>query len=140
MLRICLLIFVAFIFWNCKNDDTFAGQNLGGLVEIANGCEGIEYPDWQTSRYVLPYAVGQSYTVGLSHCSGSTHSEGLPDQFAIDFIMDIGTLLTAVETGTIMFVEESGNDFEELNNMVVLRDEDGFFHQYQNLWHQSELF
>lgn len=108
-------------------------------MEIANGCEGVEYPDWQTSRYVLPYPPGQSYTIGLSHCSGSTHAEDMPDQFAIDFIMPVGTLLTAVETGTIMFVEESGNDFEELNNMVVLRDEDGFFHQYQQLTQNGAL-
>lgn len=139
MFRSCLFILFIWILYGCKNDDGFAGQNLGGLVDIANGCDGVEYPNWETSRYVLPYQVGQSYTIGLSHCSGSTHSEGEPDQFAIDIIMNIGTMVTAVETGTIMFVEESGSDFEELNNMVVLRDEDGFFHQYQHLTQNGAL-
>ena len=133
MLRAYSIICVLVVAFGCKSDDGFAGSDVGGLVGFANGCEGVEYPDWQTSRYVLPFPVGRSYTIGLSHCSGSTHAEGEPDQFAIDIIMNIGTMVTAVEEGTIMFVEESGNDFEELNNMVVLRDEDGFFHQYQHL-------
>ncbi len=132
------LLIVVFLL-SCKGNDEFTGGNVGGQNEVANGCEGFIYPNWETSRYVLPYPVGQSFTIGLSHCSGFPHHEGGPDQFAIDFLMDIGTLVTAVETGTIMFVEESGLDFESTNNVVVLRDEDGLFHQYQHLMHNGSL-
>ena len=117
---------------SCTNNDSTTGDNVGGIT-IANGCEGVTYPPWESSPHLLPFPVGKSYTIGLSNCSGEAHSEGEPDQFAIDIVMDIGTLVTASRKGTIMFVEESGDDYEELNNMVVLRDEDGYFLMYQHL-------
>ncbi len=111
----------------------------GGEIEFANGCEGYPYPNWVTSPHKLPYPVGQSYKIGLSNCGGAEHSEGLPDQFAIDILMDIGTLVTAARQGVIVYVEESGLDFEDTNNVVVLRDEDDYFMQYQHLTHNGAL-
>lgn len=108
-------------------------------VDFAVGCEGVSYPNWETSPHALPYPVGKSYRIGLSHCGGSPHNVGDPDQFAINIEMDIGTLVTASRKGTIMFVEESGMDFQPTNNMVVLRDEDGFFLQYQHLTHNGAI-
>ncbi|NNK72989.1 MAG: M23 family metallopeptidase, partial [Flavobacteriaceae bacterium] len=131
-------IMIGLIF-SCGDNDNFASDNVGGQNQIANGCEGAFYPNWEVSRYVLPYPVGQSYRIGLSNCGGFPHVEGEPDQFAIDFIMDIGTLVTASRKGTIMFVEESGNNFESTNNTVVLRDEDGLFLQYQHLTKDGAL-
>lgn len=127
------LIACAFI-QSCESNDGVTGDGIGGQNGFVNGCEGVNYPNWETSLHKLPYPVGQSYTIGLSNCSsGSNHGPGEPDQFAMDIIMDIGTLVTASRKGTIMYVEESGDDFEELNNVVVLRDEDGYFLQYQHL-------
>jgi hypothetical protein len=125
---------------SCEKNNDVAGDDIGGQNGFANGCEGVNYPDWKTSLHKLPYPVGKAYTIGLSNCSsGSDHAPGKPDQFAVDIIMDIGTLVTASRKGTIMYVEESGEDFEELNNVVVLRDEDGYFLQYQNLTHNGAL-
>ena len=122
------------LIYSCETNDGVAGDGIGGQNGFANGCEGVNYPNWETSFHKLPYPVGQAYTIGLSNCSsGSNHGPGEPDQFAMDIIMDIGTLVTASRKGTIMYVEESGDDFEELNNVVVLRDEDGYFLQYQHL-------
>lgn len=132
MKSIYFFLFLTVIF-SCKKDDGISADNTGTELEIANGCEGVGYPNWETSKNILPYPVGQSYKIGLSHCSGSTHSEGEPDQFAIDIMMNPGTLVTAARKGTIMLVEESGQDFSPTNNFVVLRDEDGFFHHYQHL-------
>lgn len=128
----CLLLFA------CKDDDGFVSDNTGG-VDLAFGCEGVSYPNWETSPHNLPYPVGQSYKIGLTHCSGSGHAEGDPDQFAIDFMMNSGTLVTASRKGTIMFVEESGMDFSPTNNVVILRDEDGFFLHYQHLTHNGAM-
>jgi len=47
--------------------------------------------------------------------------------------MDIGSLVTAHRKGTVMFVRESGEDYGPVNNMVVIRDDDGFFVQYQHI-------
>jgi len=131
------LLFVFIL--SCKSDDGFNNTPVGGQVDFVNGCVGVSYPNWETSKYVLPYPVGKSYTIGLSNCSGPPHSEGEPDQFAIDFMMSVGTLVTASRKGTIMFVEESGMDFSPTNNVVVLRDEDGFFIHYQHLTHNGAL-
>jgi len=125
---------------NCSQKDSFNNNTGGGgEQEFANGCEGIEYPNWSFSPHKLPYPVGQSYKVGLSNCSGGAHSEGLPDQYAIDFVMDIGTLVTASRKGVIIYVEESGLDYESVNNVVVLKDEDFYFLQYQHLTHNGAL-
>ena len=124
---------------NCSKNDTFDNNAGGGEPLIADGCDGYAYPNWVTSPHKLPYPVGQSYRIGLSHCSGAEHSVGLPDQFAIDILMDIGTLVTAARAGYIVYVEESGLDFEETNNVVVLLDEDSYFMQYQHLTHNGAI-
>ncbi|MBT8279378.1 MAG: M23 family metallopeptidase [Bacteroidia bacterium] len=132
------LIMILMTIWSCTKKDGFVSDNVGGN-QIANGCEGAAYPNWETSKHVLPYPVGQSYSIGLSHCSGTPHIEGLPDQFAIDINMNVGTLVTASRKGTIMFVEESGLDYELPNNIVVLRDEDGYFLQYHHLTNNGSI-
>lgn len=127
------LTFFCLLVLTCKQDDGFAGDNVGGQNINPNGCEGVEYPNWETSKHVLPYEVGKSFSIGLGTCGLGHHAEGTPDQFALDINMNIGTLVTAARKGTIMFVEESGDDYSPINNVVVLRDEDGYFMHYQHL-------
>ena len=137
-MRIRLYFILSLVFISCSSNDNSISNSVGGQNTIAKGCDNVHYPNWSTSLHVLPYPVGQSYTIGLSNCSGGTlHSEGMPDQFAIDFNMSIGSVVTAVRKGTIMFVEESGMDYEFPNNFVVLRDEDGYFFQYRHLTHNG---
>jgi len=102
-------------------------------------CGSAQYEDWQVSRYVLPYPVGKTFTVNLSHCSGSYHSENLPDQFAIDFAMKIGTLVTASRAGQVVLVKESGLDGQLDNNLVVIRHSDGSYAQYMHFKHEGAL-
>jgi hypothetical protein len=135
-----LVMSITLITFCCANNDEFNNNNGGGSgAIIANGCPGYGYPNWATSPHKLPYPVGQSYSIGLSHCSGGEHSAGMPDQFAIDIIMDVGTLVTAARRGYIIYVEESGLDFEAKNNVVVIRDEDDYFIQYQHLTHNGAI-
>ena len=95
MKNIFLYILLITVVFSCSKSNEANNDCNGCESEVAQGCEGFFYPNWQTSKYILPYSVGEAYTIGLSHCSGFPHSEGLPDQFAIVFIMDIGTLLVA---------------------------------------------
>ena len=97
------------------------------------GCPGATYPDWQTSPYVLPIAVGQSVKIDLSNCSGSYHSLGEPDAYAIDFKMAIGTRVVAARGGTVVYVQESGNDGGFPNNLVAVNHGDGTYGQYMHL-------
>ena len=124
--------FISILLLSCGNKDGFISDGVGGQAGV-EGCPNVAYPDWETSTFVLPYPVGQTYTIGLSHCGGTPHDVGAPDQFAIDILMPVGTLVTSCSKGTIMFVEESGGNDSPVNNMVIIRDEDGYFLQYQHL-------
>ncbi len=109
-----------------NNQSTNSNQNKVGCPEVA-------YPPYQSSPFVLPYPVGRTYKVGLSHCSGSYHSQGQPDQFAVDFNMSIGTLITASREGIVVYVEETGEDFHFPNNLVVVKHSDNTFAEYMHL-------
>ncbi len=104
----------------------------------AIGCVDAEYPDWETSEYVLPFPVGETYSVNLSNCSSSYHSKGTPDQFAVDFAMDRGTLITAARAGVVIFVEESGKG-REINNLVVVSHKDNTYAEYMHLMKDGAL-
>lgn len=100
---------------------------------LAKGCPDIEYPEWDDSPYVLPYQIGKTYKVDLSNCSGSFHSEGRPDEFAIDFNMEIGDTITASREGVVVAIEESGMDYEDPNNLVIVDHGDKTYAQYMHL-------
>ena len=102
-------------------------------IPVATSCTDTQYGRWESSEYVLPYPVGKNYLVSLSHCSGSYHSEGLPDQYAIDFSIEIGTTVTASRAGKVVFLEESGIDGSFPNNIVIVEHADGTFGQYMHL-------
>jgi murein DD-endopeptidase MepM/ murein hydrolase activator NlpD len=69
----------------------------------------------------------------LTNCDGSFHSEGLPDAYALDFNMAIGTPFTASRAGAVVHVVESGADLGDPNNLVVVDHGDGTFAQYMHL-------
>jgi len=136
-----LILVIVTMLFNCGKDEiTFLRYDPGELLPVdtldglvAVGCPDTEYGDWSTSPYVLPFPVGAAYMVDLSQCSGSYHSAGQPDQFAIDFQMPIGELVTAARAGTVVFIEESGDDGGFPNNLVVVKHSDGSFAQYMHL-------
>ncbi len=109
------------------------------LEAINQACGESKYDFWRTSNYILPYPVGSSYSIGLSHCGGSFHSIGTPDQFAIDFQMSIGSTISASRPGVVVFVEESGFDGEFPNNKIVIEHADGTFAQYMHLTYNGSL-
>lgn len=72
-----------------------------------DGCEGIVYPDPETSPYVVPFAVGETFEMGLTNCTSSYHSAGRPDEYAYDFDVPIGTPFVAARAGTVSEVVEN---------------------------------
>jgi murein DD-endopeptidase MepM/ murein hydrolase activator NlpD len=122
-----LIILFMVIFCNCTspNEETPVNENKNlqtDIIEgpIASACSDVEYPDWKTSPYVLPYPIGESYKIDLSNCMGYYHGEGKPDQFAIDFNMPIGSVITAARAGEVVWVVENGEDGAHPNNLVVI--------------------
>lgn len=118
---------------NCIKETPDTPRTEISSNQTIQGCDNAQYSDWETSKYVLPYSVGQTYSISLSHCSGSYHSAGMPDQFAIDFNMSIGTAITACREGRVVHVEESGFDGGFPNNLVVIQHGDGTYMQYMHL-------
>lgn len=121
--------------WSCQTTDDYK-ETQDGAVGVAGPsveCIDANYPDWRTSSYVLPYTIGESYIVGLSHCGGSFHAFDAPDQYATDFNMTIGTTIRASRSGTVVFIEQSGEDYNFPNNKVVILHTDGTFGQYMHL-------
>jgi hypothetical protein len=130
------LLTAVFISLSCSSNDNDPSQNPVENEPVQGftaGCPNTTYPPWEISPYVLPYPVGERYMTRLSHCSGSYHSEGQPDEYAIDFAMDIGTIITASRQGTVVHVIETGVDGEFPNNLVVVKHSDNTFAQYMHL-------
>ncbi len=95
------------------------------------GCDGQTYIDPGESPYVLPYAVGESFTTGLTNCSSSYHGAGNPDQYAFDFDMPEGTSFTAARAGTVIVViEDAPSNGGGVGNYVIVDHRDGTYGLY----------
>ena len=140
MKKSSLLLFALLLYITgaCTNDDAIKDALVGsgeigtvdpGLVS----CAAADFGNWEQSLYNLPYHVGETRQIGLSSCSGSYHGQGLPDQFAVDFNMEVGEPILAARSGTVIYVEESGTDGNFPNNLIVIRHSDGTYAQYMHL-------
>jgi murein DD-endopeptidase MepM/ murein hydrolase activator NlpD len=132
MNKIIVCVLILFSVLSCKKNDDFVSDGVIG-TPMARTCDNPQYEFWEFSSFVLPYPVGESRTIGLNNCSSSYHASGQPDQFAIDFNMPIGSTITCSKSGSVIFVEESGEDYDFPNNKVVIDHGDGTFGQYMHL-------
>lgn len=90
------------------------------------------YPNWQSSEYVLPYPVGTSYVVNQGNCSGFGHSGFWKHGY--DFIMPIGTLVTAAREGIVLHSQGGAADGDrQRTNLVTILHADGTVALYSHL-------
>lgn len=142
MRAIFLILVIQQVLFSCKSDDTnitITAGGGGGDVPQGITCQNAIYGLWEESLYVLPYPVGITYRVDLNQCSSSYHGSGSPDQFAVDFAMPIGAIITASRAGVVVFIRESGVDFNHPNNLVIIEHLDGTFAQYMHLTQNGAL-
>ena len=101
------------------------------------------FADWQTSAYLLPYSVGSSYLVDQGNCSAPGNGHRGVRRFGYDFLMPIGTNVTAARAGTVIHVEESHFDGQiaasGFDNFAVLRHADGTTALYGHFTHQGVI-
>ncbi|MCP5062771.1 MAG: M23 family metallopeptidase [Ignavibacteriae bacterium] len=139
--RVFLIVIFSILILSCESSiekiTTLENENKELLQNnegpIADGHPNTIYPDWQTSPNILHCPVGKAYKIDLGNCSGSYHSKGKPDEFAIDFNMGIGTLIIALRSGKVVHVEESGFDGQHPNNLVIIDHGDHTFAEYMHL-------
>ncbi len=96
----------------------------------SNGCG--DFSDWETSDYVLPFPPGTGYQVNQGNCSGFGHNGIF--LFGYDFIMDIGTPVSAARGGIVIFTNENVPDGNRAGtNLITIQHEDGTTALYSHL-------
>jgi hypothetical protein len=98
------------------------------------------FPDWNTSAYVLPYAAGSSYYVSQANCSSGGHRG--PYRYAYDFVMPVGTIVTAARAGIVAEIRmkfRDGQSGEGESNWVKIRHADNTIAAYSHLTERGAL-
>lgn len=123
-------------------------------IIVALGCEQIPeidysvYPDWTSSRYILPYPIGSSFEVAQgnhSPASGdvwTSHRWDGPLAYAYDFFMPIGSPVIAVRAGKVIWIVEQYSDDEnaaDQGNGLAIVHEDGSLAVYGHLTRNGVL-
>jgi len=108
-----------------------------GVIFLALGCqpncEDLVFPPGAESPYILPYPVGESHVASQSYCN--PHG-GHRNRIAIDFMMPIGSQITASRAGEVVGVVEhfvDGDMTRGHNNRVLIRHNDGSVAWYAHL-------
>ena len=90
-----------------------------------------DFPEYSTSKYILPWAQGESYTVSQKSCGGFSHTGSY--RYSYDFVMDIGTELHASRSGTVTKVKEDIDDGKMPDNHIYIQHSDGTIATYLHL-------
>lgn len=96
-----------------------------------------EYSSPQESHFVLPWRVGESYTLTQGNCTLETHNLVGKQHMAFDFKMPIGTPIVAISDGRIAMVVDSfkdniDSDFSQAN-FIGIEHEGGILSWYGHL-------
>jgi len=119
-------------------------MGLATIVAIAVWSDGEHscgpFPDWSASAYVLPYPAGSSYYVSQANCSSGGHRG--PYQYAYDFVMPVGTTVTAARAGVVAEIRmkfRDGQSGEGESNWVKIRHADNTIAAYSHLTEHGAL-
>jgi murein DD-endopeptidase MepM/ murein hydrolase activator NlpD len=86
------------------------------------------------AKYVLPYPIGREYTCSLGFNNQYSHNGTF--RYAVDFVMPIGTLITAARSGHVVYILESYSDDDHTaghENVVIVMHEDSTYARYVHL-------
>ncbi len=101
---------------------------------VLSACAAKSTEDVGPALFVLPYAVGQSFSCQMSFDDPRSHF-GLFEH-SVDFSMAIGTPVTAARAGRVVFVEQRHADDDSTaghENVVIVAHEDGTYSRYVHL-------
>ena len=110
-----------------------SGESSSGVAGLTAGqeiCEGFE--SWQTSPFVLPYTVGETYRLNQGNCSGFGHSGFW--KYGYDFEMPIGTVIIAARDGEVIHAQDGATDGDRAQtNLITIEHVDGSVAVYSHL-------
>jgi murein DD-endopeptidase MepM/ murein hydrolase activator NlpD len=98
------------------------------------------FPDWRSSPYVLPYPVGATCYVSQANCSTGGHHGAY--KYAYDFVMPIGTTVTAARSGVVAEIRmkfRDGQPGEGESNWIKIRHADNTIAAYSHLTEHGAL-
>jgi len=110
---------------------------LFALVSLFFVMSGCGLPDTQTgddSFFVLPYPIGESYTLIQGNDGQWGHQDAT--RYAFDFLMDVGTPIVAARAGRVVAVEEryeDGNHTPGQENYIFIQHDDSTYSRYYHL-------
>ena len=128
MQRIVIILAIPVVLLSCKEDMT--PNRIDSECKVAS--EGI-YPAQESSDYVLPWIVGESFVVSQGNCTTGSHSVQYKEQYSYDFAMPVGTNIHAARKGIVIGIEEAfvdGNKKVGQHNFVFIEHEDGSVARY----------
>lgn len=121
-----LFSWIIILFTGCNSSSESDNQE-----QAAEVCHERLYSSPDESKYVLPFAIGMSYTTGLVNCSGSFHGVGKPDQFAFDFDLPPNEPFFAARAGKVIaVVEDQPSAGGGAGNFVLIDHGDDTFAYY----------
>lgn len=96
-----------------------------------------DYTSPQNSRFVLPWKVGESYTLTQGNCTLESHSLLEKQHMSFDFKMPIGTPVVAIESGRIVVVVDIFEDNIDSDisqaNLIGIKHKGGILSWYGHL-------
>jgi murein DD-endopeptidase MepM/ murein hydrolase activator NlpD len=96
------------------------------------------FGDPSDSPYILPYRVGESYSLMQSYCGPYSHSRD--NQLAYDFLLPFGAAVVAARAGIVRVVVDTWRDDDVVgahNNHMFIEHEDGTTAMYAHLVQHS---
>jgi len=100
-----------------------------------------QYSSPQKSRFILPWKVGESFTLTQGNCTLESHNFDQKQHMSFDFKMPIGTPIVAIEDGRVAIIIENfkdniDNDFSQAN-LIGIEHEGGIISWYMHLKFQG---
>ncbi|MFA7337183.1 MAG: M23 family metallopeptidase [Candidatus Obscuribacterales bacterium] len=99
-----------------------------------------------SSIYSLPFQKGTSHILAQGYGGTISHFAGTDKEFAVDFVMPIGTTVRAARAGQVIAVKADSNiggmdpaQFKYAANYVMIRHSDGTYGSYEHLKQNGAL-
>ncbi len=138
-----LLVIIMLTLSACSNsiNSNIDHQNKDLKVGHSLGCHQTDFIEPSLSEYILPYEVGESFTVSQGVCGGVTHVKDygqlrLDNRYAYDFDLPVGTNIIASRSGEVINVEDFYSNktlkIDEIN-FIFIRHDDGTVAIYNHL-------
>ena len=98
------------------------------------------FADPSDSPYILPYSVGESYSLLQTYCGPMSHTRD--NQLAYDFLLPIGAEIVAARAGIVRVVMDTYRDDDLIgahNNHIFIEHADGTTAMYAHLVQHSAV-